>query len=367
MTSRVPLLCLLVFSCGGASDVDAGVVDAGVDVVDAGVVDAGVDVVDAGVVDAGVDVVDAGVVDAGVDAGVVDAGTAGLDWRIVLLDGGAVNVSLSGVVWNGTEFFAVGSNTSTNRAVTAVSADGEHWLFHQLTLPPLFDVRWDGARYVAVGVSMGGVSVWSSLDGVSWTGRALGAVEPNISSVSWDGARFWVGGVWSNNLYTSPDGVDWQARDAGIPVRLTLNDVFRAGQQLVAVGEEGVVLVSGDDGESWSRVTSAGDRSLRAGLFDGVGYIAVGNQIVVSDGGTSWSLVSSPSLPLYGLTASSGAVYAVGTSSTDIVSGVYRSVDHGGAWTEVLRFAEPGTRLARMAASPTKMVAVGGKSVAVSP
>ena len=78
------------------------------------------------------------------------------------------------------------------------------------------------------------------------------------------------------------------------PERMRLNDVTRAGTRLVAVGERGVIVISEDNGSSWSQAQVPVSATLTAVMFvnDRLGW-AVGHAGVIlhsSDAGSTWQL-----------------------------------------------------------------------------
>ncbi|MDE2368806.1 MAG: photosystem I reaction center subunit IV [Burkholderiales bacterium] len=80
--------------------------------------------------------------------------------------------------------------------------------------------------------------------------------------------------------------------------RMILLDVERAGQRLVAVGERGVVFLSGDEGKTWQAQRTAVTRTLTMAAFaDANNGIAVGHDATVlrtSDAGSHWTRVVVP-------------------------------------------------------------------------
>lgn len=137
------------------------------------------------------------------------------------------------------------------------------------------------------------------------------------------------------------DADDMAARSsviAPLAVRSLLLDIAEAGPRLVAVGERGHVLVSADQGQSWTQVQVPASANLTAVFFvdDRHGW-AVGHDEVVlrtEDGGDSWQLthfapeMNRPLLDVWFADADKGlAVGAYGA--------MYGSSDGGRSWTEV--------------------------------
>jgi len=126
-----------------------------------------------------------------------------------------------------------------------------------------------------------------------------------------------------------------------------LIDVASAGRRLVAVGERGHVLLSDDEGQTWSQADSVPTRSLLTGVcFSNARQgIAVGHDEVIlttQDAGQTWALVHfapESQQPLLDVAcAADGHVIAVGAY------GVYfSSVDGGVSWHE-RKLAAPAGR-----------------------
>ena len=107
------------------------------------------------------------------------------------------------------------------------------------------------------------------------------------------------------HILLSDDGSAW--RQAEVPLRSTLTAVSAVGSDVWAVGHDGVVLHSGDAGESWeiqrrdpwTESTDGSEHDLRQGvplldvLFsdarNGVAIGAYSLMLTTADGGRSWS------------------------------------------------------------------------------
>ena len=80
--------------------------------------------------------------------------------------------------------------------------------------------------------------------------------------------------VGSNNIYTSSNGQNWVAASNFIPN--TLRSVTYATGKFVAVGSDGIILVSPDNGVTWNTVTSGTTNQLNGVVHDGTRFVAVG-------------------------------------------------------------------------------------------
>jgi hypothetical protein len=102
---------------------------------------------------------------------------------------------LYGVVWTGSEFFAVGG-------VLAKSTDAIHWEVSQLpsNLHKLYGVLYDGKKYIAVGSS-----IYISTDAVNWTPVAGSPVNFEVrQGIAWSGKTYIVVGSVDNTYLISP-------------------------------------------------------------------------------------------------------------------------------------------------------------------
>ena len=140
----------------------------------------------------------------------------------------------------------------------------------------------------------------------------------------------------------------------------TLRDVHFVGQSLVfAVGDRGVVWKSIDGGLSWNFISTPTTATLESVCFltDQIGWIAggdvlpgsqqpVGVLLATSDGGETWSDVSSIALPyimsMRFFDLESGVV--CGPSTWNCPTGVMSTTDGGQTWTTVDGAASAGWR-----------------------
>jgi hypothetical protein len=203
---------------------------------------------------------------------------------------------IRGVAWGGSLFAAIG-----NQGELLTSETGREW--HRVTVPAgdLRDVAWGGGDFVVVG-SDGLLLV--SPDGSTWTEASSG---PRfwVSAVAWNGELFLAVGFGSAAVLTSPDGVVWLQHEVAELRYVVLNDLVWAGEQFVAVGDNGAIATS-SDGLSWQRRESGTTRHLSAVAWNGHRLVAVGQdicpqggpsgfcwpgvgeRIVVSDDGETW-------------------------------------------------------------------------------
>jgi len=155
---------------------------------------------------------------------------------------------LSGVIWNGSTFVAVG-NIHRGKFGTIniflTSPDGVSWTLQPGTRDFLVDVAWNGSSFAAVGGRTRQGSIFISPDGKTWT-RGKFKVSDPFRAVLWNGATFVAAGL-RGTVFTSPDGMTWTKRKS-----YTTRDLLSIawnGSLFVVVGD-GVILTS-PDGAAW--------------------------------------------------------------------------------------------------------------------
>lgn len=175
---------------------------------------------------------------------------------------------------------------------------------------------WDGENAVAVGNQ--GVVIRTGNGGRTWQ-----QVETPRSAVSnmllrvvagTNGSAIAVGEMGA--ILASADyGRSW--RRLGDERDLTLNDVVRLDAHLWVAGEYGKLLHSPDEGRNWSEIRTPATASLTGIAFrDAQHGVAVGLEgmlIVTRDGGASWARMPSPTpMHLYHVTWDGTRWIAVG-------------------------------------------------------
>lgn len=160
--------------------------------------------------------------------GTILTSSNGTNWQQRLSGAGAY---LSGVTaWPG-GFIACGDS-----GTLLASTDGALWLPRNSKVNSwIYSVRYLGGRLVAVG--QGGL-ILTSDDGVQWTQRASGTTEW-INDVAYANGR-WLAVAGFGWMISSTDSVNWTAFKS-----ITARSLYSAatdGQQMVAVGLEGVIL-----------------------------------------------------------------------------------------------------------------------------
>jgi hypothetical protein len=277
----------------------------------------------------------------GVGAGIV-SGRHGTEWS---WQPAPSDVSPVSVIWNGSAFWAAGSNGVIR------SFDGIHW--EQRLLDSnlrLVDIVWNGSLFVAVS----GDRVVTSSDGHDWSIHYIGG-NGNLHTVGWTGSEFVAAGGGSMYLISS-GGVEWrphpQAED------LYLADMAWNGDRLVAVGgrsEVGGVIRSTVDGLNWMESALPEDdvSSFDDVTWTGTHFVAVsrssGDIVFTSTDGLSWTSETT----------------GTGVGPVSVV-GDYRSLYITGRGLSIIRRTTPlaDTPLPRR---PDRRVEAVGKKVRLAP
>jgi len=147
------------------------------------------------------------------------------------------------------------------------------------------------------------------------------------------------------------------AEPARLAARGLLIAVAAAGKRLVAVGDRGIIVLSDDEGASWTQAAEVPTQALLTGVcfFDPRHGIAVGHDEVIlrsADAGNTWTRThyapqaQRPLLDVW--CGSAGQAISVGAYSTYLTSS-----DGGASWNEVAFRPAPGRPMAPGAAAPS--------------
>jgi len=247
----------------------------------------------------------------------------GFKWANPLPQGNTLN----DVIWNGSEFLAVGIGGSI-----LTSGNGETWsLAYSAASALLYSIAWSGAQYVIVGDQ--GRILSRSGNNFDWTIINSGT-KKDLYDVIWTGDLFVAVG-WGVAL-TSTDGIHWTTH--AIPDAPLLRGITWTGDKLVAAGGtlnadtnrfEGGIVTS-TDGTSWSAPQLTGTPSLLDITWTGSQLVAVGGDnyttvgfrkggiIITSTDGKNWvEQASGTDVDLYKVSndTDSGLIIAVGGNS----------------------------------------------------
>jgi PKD repeat protein len=192
------------------------------------------------------------------------------------------------VLWSGSQFLAVGCN-----GALATSPDGVTWT-PRSAFPSTLCLRavaWNGTQYVAVGYDSTATpgQVWTSFDGLNWVLRTNSSASQGFYDIVWNGSRF-VAVASGGTIQTSLDGATWSSKNVGSSV--TLSGIAWDGNHFVAATTSQHWVFTSPDGESWTQHTDS--HSARAILWTGTRFIAVeGPRILTSLDGITWALENS--------------------------------------------------------------------------
>ena len=156
----------------------------------------------------------------------------------------------------------------------------------------LTDVIWNGSEFLAVG---GGGSILTSGDGESWS-LSYSAASTSFTAIAWSGTQYIVVGGQGRILRRAATNSDWTIVESG--TQAYLSDITWTGKKFIAVG--GGIVATSSDGAHWTilsipdvsilwGVTWMGDKLVAAGSAWNPDTQRVEGVIVTSDDGTAWS------------------------------------------------------------------------------
>lgn len=235
------------------------------------------------------------------------------------------------------------SDPSTLRSATLTSSDGITWSVQTANIIAREFVNGAG-RLVALNTyRVGAASIYYSLNGIDW----LPGVQPpmneapaearsrSIAKIAYGNGQFVavvefrneLAGMVGYALWSSADGGEWKARHSAnsINKQSRLNAVTYAGNQFVAVGSDGIILAS-TDGLSWVKRDSGTNNHLYTVAHARDLLIAAGEAgtILTSKDGITWkSIVTDVSNGLFELRYAGTALYALMSGEAPYHSSYY--------------------------------------------
>ncbi|OFZ67764.1 MAG: hypothetical protein A2V79_01290 [Betaproteobacteria bacterium RBG_16_56_24] len=248
------------------------------------------------------------------------------------------------------------SVTSTANFTVTGNTGGSNWTQRSYGSSFMLNsVAYGNSTFVAVGF---GNTIVTSNDGITWIKRnAPDANSYTLESVIWDGAQFvMVGDVigyapsgTSSLIATSPDGVTWSRRNwtmSGV-AETWLADVTAGGNRLTAVGKNGAILSSTDNGATWGEQFKPSISGAYIAGFNGVASsastrVAVGGDtaykgfIIDSTDGVNWSVAQSALTTFYPQDVEWNGTLFIAVGATDANFGakpVLMTSPDGVTWT----------------------------------
>ncbi|HAA54257.1 MAG TPA: hypothetical protein DCE42_05855 [Myxococcales bacterium] len=205
-----------------------------------------------------------------------------------------------------------------------------------------------GGRSIALDASSPNVCLYSCSNGTATNAAFCGNIGAgNLYGVARSDTQFWTVGA-NGMIAVSTDGGDKWTRVNVPTLNLFYNiGVSADGKSLVAVGVGGMIWASTDGGDSWKKgvVTPTTSENLFGVVLsdDGKTAVAVGNNGVIirsEDGGLNWTPVTlTPALKTTVLKIAKGRYKGTGAATTVLlavgVGGlILRSEDFGKTWTD---------------------------------
>ena len=261
------------------------------------------------------------------DRGNILTSTDGVRWNLEWVPAALTNSIFLGVGGTTNLLLAVGNQgalaTSTNQWIDQVEADANgNWVTNRVntfgivwaaveprpTTNDLQAVTATASTYVVAG---GQGTILTSPDGIQWSRQESGTTQFLSSLTAFPGGLVAVGENGAL-LVGSSDGTAWTPRDAGTARWLYRVRYLR--DQLVVVGEGGTLLRSAD-GDIWTAADTGTAEWLNDVVWVEDRYYAAGAQgtVMVSPDLANWSEVGTLTRKaIYGLSTHAGQLVAVG-------------------------------------------------------
>lgn len=185
------------------------------------------------------------------------------------------------------------------------SLDGKTWTQRAISsTAQTTGIAFGSGQFILVGPGRTG-GVWASTDGQVWTTRTFSAGDANVGLASvcyYNGLFVGVGADTSGEaaVMTSSDGITWTRRSLAVvrTVGFTkgLREVTRAGSLFFALGQSAGVLATSSDGLVWTQRTSPSPYVPRsvAWLSGTYCYADATDYFYTSTDGLNWTSRSGP-------------------------------------------------------------------------
>jgi photosystem II stability/assembly factor-like uncharacterized protein len=258
----------------------------------------------------------------GAGGAILESADGGATWKGAAADTG--HLSLLGV-----EVSTDGQALAVGQSGVAVARDaaGKWTALDTGTRERLFAVEENPAGTVIVGGAFG--TVLLSTDGgktftrltIDWSTVIEGGAEPHIYAVHIDEqGTLTIAGEFGLIMRSGDAGATWRKLSQSDASIFAL-DINPAGQPSFAAGQIGTLLRSDDGGETWTAQNSGSTANLLAVESSKQTVMVAGfrESVVSSDGGASWTLLSSAPFGgvwYSGLAVDQESVFAVGQGGT---------------------------------------------------
>lgn len=193
----------------------------------------------------------------------------------------------------------------------------------------LDDIVWGGSPglFVTVG-HLGTILTSATGEAGTWQAQRSGTTAW-LQDIEWDGSRFLAVG-YDGVILVSPDGRQWFPQAS--PTTAALYAVTWSGTQYIAVGSGGTVL-SSPDAERWTQRFSGSGAWLNDVAWNGAQFIAVGSQgtALSSTDGVTWA--PTPGIPS-GLPSFEGVAWSGSRFVIIGYGGAILSSPDGRNWTQ---------------------------------
>ncbi len=228
-----------------------------------------------------------------------------------------ISYALYGIVFGNGQFVTVGEGgrilaSSNGTTWTTKSSD----IFnYPNNINTIADVTFGNGSFVAAGEgSSSSGSIAASVDGVSWTIKAIG---PSMHKVFFGNNQFV---AFGDRLWTSSDAENWTSRAWPANMDFPKYDIAFGNSQFVLIGTS---IVTSPDCSIWTLQSAIIGYPLNSVTFGDNRFVIVGNggEILTSPDGITWTNQSSgTSNDLYDVTYGLGQFVAVGKGNALFVS-----------------------------------------------